>query len=69
MCKHAADSNENIHEQNHVKKTKYMVSVTGMGFYTFTFNVNLIDESESASINLKSWGLAVTRSDMTLATE
>lgn len=59
-CKQLTGVNLNPHEQNHSKKTKYLPSVSGMGFDTFTFNITLINELENASINRRTCNLAVT---------
>lgn len=61
-CKAITGVNGNPHEQNHSKKTKYLPSVTGMGFDVFTFNITLINELENTSINRRMCDLAVGRS-------
>lgn len=58
-CKQITGVNGNPHKQNHAKKTKYLPSVSGMGFDTFTFSITLINELENASINHKMCNLAV----------
>ncbi|CAB1119147.1 unnamed protein product [Ectocarpus sp. CCAP 1310/34] len=59
-CRQITGTNCNPHEQNHSKKIKFLPSVTGMGFDTFTFNVTLINELENVKINRKTCTLAVS---------
>lgn len=59
-CPQLTGVNCNAHEQNHSKKKKHLPSVNGMGFDTFNFNVNLINESENRAINRKTCDLAVS---------
>lgn len=59
-CKQITGTNLNPHEQMHSKNIKFLPSVTGMGFDTFTFNVTLMYELENVRINRKTCRLAVT---------
>ena len=58
-CPQLTGINCNVHEQNHAKKTKFLPSVSGMGFDTFTYNITLINELENVDINRKTCYLAV----------
>eukprot|EP00903_Cladosiphon_okamuranus_P012692 g11868.t2 len=58
-CPQITGTNCNTHEQNHAKKSKFLPSVSGMGFDTFTFNITLINELENTEINRKTCNLAV----------
>lgn len=58
-CPQITGVNCNAHEQNHAKKSKFLPSVSGMGFDTFTFNITLINELENVEINRKTCNLAV----------
>ena len=59
QCPQVTGTNCNPHEQNHAKKSKFLPSVSGMGFDTFTFNITLINELENIGINRKTCNLAV----------
>lgn len=58
-CEELTGVNLNPHEQNHSKKTRHLPTLSNMGFDTFAFTTNLINELENATINQRTTDLAV----------